>query len=119
MKILDIKGQNSVVNIRKKIYYNFLDKTYSINVKQIPKNNARMFYSYKYNITYNIIDNIIKGQFESSIEYNEDNFIDINIIITTNYMKLTRRKIKTTWREKGFISFLYNPNLPVKMLVKI
>ena len=92
MKILDIKGQNSVVNIRKKIYYNFLDKTYSINVRQILKNNAGMFYSYRYNIT--------KDQFESSIEYNEDNFIDINIIITTNYMKLTRRKIKTTWRER-------------------
>ena len=73
-----------------------------------------MFY-YEYNIIYNIT----KDQFESSIEYNEDNFIDINIIITTNYMKLTRRKIKTTWREKGFMSFLYNPNLPVKMLVKI
>ena len=111
MKILDIKGQNSVINIRKKIYYNFLDKTYSINVRQIPKNNVGMFYSYEYNIT--------KDQIESCIEYNEDNFIDINIIITTNYMKLTRRKIKTTWREKGYISFLYNPNLPVKMLVKI
>ena len=111
MKILDIKGQNSVINIRKKIYYNFLDKTYSIYVQQILKNNAGMFYSYRYNIT--------KDQLESSIEYNENNFIDINIIITTNYMKLTRRKIKTTWREKGFVSFLYNPNLPVKMLVKI
>ena len=111
MKILDIKGQNSVINIRKKIYYNFLDKTYLIHVQQILKNNAGMLYSYEYNIT--------KDQIESSIEYNEDNFIDINIIITTNYMKLTRRKIKTTWREKGFMSFLYNPNLPVKMLVKI
>lgn len=107
MKILDIKGQNSII----KIYYNFLDKDYLINVQQILENNAGMCYWYRYNIT--------KNRLESSIKYNEDDFIDINIIITTNYMKLTRRKIKTTWREKGFISFLYNPNLPVKMLVKI
>lgn len=111
MKILDIKGKNSVVNIRKKIYYNFLDKSYLIKVQQILENNSGMSYSYRYNIT--------KNRLESSIEYNEDDFIDVNIFITTNYMKLTRRKIKTTWRENGFISFLYNPNLPVKMLVKI
>lgn len=109
MRILDIKEQNSIINIGKKIYYNFLDKDYLINVQQILENNAGMCYWYRYNIT--------KNRLES--RYNEDNFIDINIIITTNYMKLTRRKIKTTWREKGFISFLYNPNLPVKMLVKI
>lgn len=113
MKILDIKEQNSIINIRKKIYYNFLDKDYLINVQQILENNAGMCYWYRYNIT--------KNQLESSIEYNynEDDIIDVNIFITTNYMKLTRRKIKTTWRENGFISFLYNPKLRVKMLVKI
>lgn len=110
MKILDIKEQNSIINIRKKIYYNFLDKDYLINVQQILENNAGMCYWYRYNIT--------KNQLESSI-YNEDDIIDVNIFITTNYMKLTRRKIKTTWRENGFISFLYNPKLRVKMLVKI
>lgn len=111
MKILNIKEQNSVVNIRKKIYYNFLNKDYSINVRQILKNNAgKFYYGYRYNITKNRLD---------SIKCNEDDIIDVNIFITTNYMKLTRRKIKTTWRENGFISFLYNPNLHVKMLVKI
>lgn len=111
MKILNIKEENSIVNIRKKIYYNFINKDYSINVQQILENNAEMCYRYKYNIT--------KNRLESSIKCNEDDIIDVNIFITTNYMKLTRRKIKTTWRKNGFISFLYNPNLPVKMLVKI